>query len=185
MTDKVAKPADPAPPNPFSKRYKHREGGPVSDACGEGRHAECTQDYTKCNCTYRGSHVTPHKYLSISGVIHNPDPAPVPKEHSGPYKMESRNDYQVCLKCGTRWFANEVLPCPKCPAAAPVDQQEGQRRDFEKYYASRAGCLPAGWVESQQQYDWPAIQKSFEYFCAGRAALTSQVPKRESSERRD
>lgn len=57
----------PTPPaaGPFSKGYKHRHGQPVSDACGDGKHAECTQDFTKCNCTVRGGHTSPHAYMNF------------------------------------------------------------------------------------------------------------------------
>lgn len=54
--------------NPFSKGYKHRNGRPVSDACGDGRHSECNQDLTKCACTYRGDHTTMHAYASPAQV---------------------------------------------------------------------------------------------------------------------
>jgi hypothetical protein len=47
----------------FSKGYKHRNGRPVSDACGDGEHAKCTQDLTKCNCTVRSGHTTMHAYM--------------------------------------------------------------------------------------------------------------------------
>jgi hypothetical protein len=39
-----------------------RYGKPVSLACAEGRHSECAEDYTTCNCTVRGGHKTPHAY---------------------------------------------------------------------------------------------------------------------------
>jgi hypothetical protein len=48
--------SEASPADPFSKGYKHRHGEPVSDACGDGRHSECTQDLTKCHCTYRTGH---------------------------------------------------------------------------------------------------------------------------------
>jgi hypothetical protein len=57
-------PAEPSPAEPFSKGYKHRNGKPVSDACGDGKHSECTQHFTKCHCTVRGGHNTMHAYLN-------------------------------------------------------------------------------------------------------------------------
>jgi hypothetical protein len=62
--------AAPATPDPFSKGYKHRHGEPVSDACGDGKHAECTQDLTKCHCTYRSGHTTMHAYMNSSKIMH-------------------------------------------------------------------------------------------------------------------
>lgn len=53
------------PVNPFSKGYKHRHGEPVSDACGDNKHAECTQDLTKCHCTFRSGHTVMHAYMSV------------------------------------------------------------------------------------------------------------------------
>jgi hypothetical protein len=50
------------PTDQFSKGYKHRNGRPVSDACGDGKHAECTETLDKCNCTVRGGHTTMHAY---------------------------------------------------------------------------------------------------------------------------
>lgn len=52
------------PVDPFSKGYKHRDGDPVSDACGDGKHAECAQDFTKCGCTFRSGHTTMHAYCN-------------------------------------------------------------------------------------------------------------------------
>lgn len=59
---------EPSSENPFSKGYKHRNGRPVSDACGDGRHSECDQDFTKCACTFRGDHTTMHAYASPAQV---------------------------------------------------------------------------------------------------------------------
>ena len=123
-------------------------------------------------------HGDKHAYFKLPGP-HSPacvnwkplDPAPVPKEHSGPYKMESRNDYQVCLKCGTRWFANEVLPCPKCAGAAPVDQQEGQRAEFEKWGNAEGANVGCSW--NVDHYENRLVESAFQGWCAGRAALTS------------
>lgn len=68
--EKLADPGEGAePPNPFSKGYKHRHGESVSDACGDNKHSECTQDYTKCHCTVRGGHTTPHAYMNIPILV--------------------------------------------------------------------------------------------------------------------
>lgn len=64
--------------NPFSKGYNHRNGKPVSDACGDGRHSECTETYMACHCTYRGGHKTPHAYLNTpvaDSVVQGEPPA--------------------------------------------------------------------------------------------------------------
>lgn len=51
--------------NPFSKGYTHsRTGRPVSDACGEGRHSECTETWDKCACTH-GAESTRCAYGSV------------------------------------------------------------------------------------------------------------------------
>lgn len=56
----------------FERGYKNRHGKPVSDACGEGQHAQCQYDLTQCFCTYRGLHTVTHAYVTI--------PAPDPNE---------------------------------------------------------------------------------------------------------
>jgi len=51
-------------------KYTNRHGDPCSQACYEGRHSECTDDYIKCHCTFRGEHKTPHAYANTPvGII--------------------------------------------------------------------------------------------------------------------
>src|ERR1017187_1999257 len=40
--------------------------------------------------------------------------------YEGINPMKPPNEYQSCPKCGTRWLANETLPCPSCNAAPPA-----------------------------------------------------------------
>lgn len=56
-------PSGSAGPEP--QTYTNRHGEPCSEACGQGRHAECTETMATCNCTYRGLHKTMHRYLTI------------------------------------------------------------------------------------------------------------------------
>ena len=37
--------------------------------------------------------------------------------------MKFRDEYQSCPKCGTRWLANETLPCPSCSGVAAEGSQ--------------------------------------------------------------
>ncbi len=53
---------------PVSEDFTNRHGERCSQACGEGRHADCTETMDTCNCTYRGLHKTMHRYLTISPV---------------------------------------------------------------------------------------------------------------------
>lgn len=87
-TDNSASLEKPEPPNnPFSKGYEHRHGEPVSDACGDGKHGECTQDHTKCHCTYRSGHMVTHAYMY-------PPTAP----SSSP--LETPSQIMRCAVCG-------------------------------------------------------------------------------------
>jgi hypothetical protein len=45
--------------------YTNRHGERCSEACGQGRHDECTETLATCNCTYRGLHKTLHRYATI------------------------------------------------------------------------------------------------------------------------
>lgn len=60
--------------SPTEPKYTNRHGDPCSQACGEGRHQDCTETYQTCHCTYRGLHKTMHAYLS-SPVAQSPVPA--------------------------------------------------------------------------------------------------------------
>src|ERR1017187_8060869 len=41
--------------------------------------------------------------------------------YEGINPMKPPNEYQSCPKCGTRWLANETLPCPSCEKRTPSD----------------------------------------------------------------
>jgi len=53
---------------PDSGPYTNRHGERCSLACGQGRHAECTETLETCNCTYRGLHKTLHRYASFPDI---------------------------------------------------------------------------------------------------------------------
>lgn len=57
----------PAPA--ISKGYTNRHNKPVSDCCGEGRHAECVETWHTCNCTWRGDHKTAHRYMTAMTAL--------------------------------------------------------------------------------------------------------------------
>jgi predicted RNase H-like HicB family nuclease len=108
---KVLIESEPASPNPFSKGYKHREGKPVSDACGEGRHAECTQDLTKCHCTFRTGHTVLHAYM-------NPNLACTPQVTPTPLTPEEIAD--ACSQTRTfGWLTDNGYP------TAAMSQEKG------------------------------------------------------------
>jgi hypothetical protein len=50
-----------APKRPHTNRHGER----CSQACGEGRHAECTETLETCNCTYRGLHKIMRRYATV------------------------------------------------------------------------------------------------------------------------
>jgi len=49
-------------------KFTNRHGEPCSQACYEGRHAECTEDFVTCNCMFRGEHKRPHAYATFVAV---------------------------------------------------------------------------------------------------------------------
>jgi len=44
-----------------------------SVACAEGRHADCTDTYETCSCTYRGRHRCIHRYANSPAQPSLPD----------------------------------------------------------------------------------------------------------------
>jgi hypothetical protein len=118
---KWATPQGTPTPDPFSKGYKHREGNPVSDACGDGKHSKCTQNYTKCHCTSRGGHTVPHAYADVGELMPTPDECP---------QCGSKDFWTVLPAChggkAHKWHAKAIPDkCPKCgstfkPAHIPV-----------------------------------------------------------------
>ena len=65
------------------RQYTNRHGERCSEACGQGRHAECTETFTTCNCTYRGLHKTLHRYATINPAARLSGPS-APKVESIP-----------------------------------------------------------------------------------------------------
>jgi len=69
--------------------------------------------------------------------------SPVPSEpptSNGSHSMKSRNDYQSCPTCDTRWFANEVLPCPKCGDASAERLSAMVDSDFRRMCENLRTC---------------------------------------------
>lgn len=65
--DEISKLTDAARPvSGTAPQYTNRHGERCSEACGQGRHSECTETLATCNCTYRGLHKTTHRYATIN-----------------------------------------------------------------------------------------------------------------------
>lgn len=138
----------PPATDPFSKGYKHRNGGPVSDACGDGKHSECAQDFSKCNCTVRGGHATPHAYMNSPVAV-----ASVTDQlHPG-----------TCSKCGAG------MTCTSCGQAGRTEAEE--RAEFEEW--ARGLWPDADYSrEPDGSYVKPDLQLAFEAWLAARGRET-------------
>jgi hypothetical protein len=103
------------------KGYKHRDGSPVSDACGDGKHEDCTEAYDTCGCTYRGLHTTAHAYLSY------PTLPPKPTESDAPHPTAPTG------KCCDNGNFGDEHECQKQPPNHRVEQLWSIVRDIAKW----------------------------------------------------
>ena len=101
-------------PAPGEPSYTNRHGKPCSKACYEGRHEECTEDYSTCNCTYRGGHKTLHAYMSV------------PAQPEGGEKPPSIKHSPTC----SYWNLSDVCNCSS-QVNKPYDRDEVKRLERE------------------------------------------------------
>lgn len=110
---------------PFSKGYKHRDGNPVSDACGEGRHGECTQDLTKCGCTFRGLHKTMHAYMSsMEAAPAKPAPKCAGRRESAESELNKADAWAGIDKIPTERYEAPSLSDERPAVLSPAELQQ-------------------------------------------------------------
>jgi hypothetical protein len=82
--------------------------------------------FCTCHNNHKGN--KPYAYFWKHELAAHPANAQVaPAAHLPKIGMVSRNDYQTCPNCDTRWLANEKLQCPKCGPVAPEPPQTAEQ----------------------------------------------------------
>ena len=156
MTDKVAKPADPAPPKGY---------------CRTNIHGANHLHWQAPDCvSWRAADPAPPKEPANEKVEANAEQGMSARStgdvdllRNGPNASEPpcwhRNigENTICKDCGQK-------AAVKFPVAAPVDQQEGQQREWLKYWEDD---------ENTRNYKNDTRRAYFAGFDAGRASLAS------------
>lgn len=155
-----------APAEGHAKGYKHRDGSPVSDACGDGKHEECNEDYSTCGCTYRGPHKNKfHRYMSLPVVEAATTSAPAPRfcpECHGTGRKTENEQCSYCLGTG----GEEAAPATEPSAANRIEsgiaihkastESRGAGRDDQSIIstAPALSVAPAGLSEREAFTAW-------------------------------
>lgn len=132
---------EPVSPSPFSKGYKTRYNKPVSDACGDERHFECTQTFDKCHCKFRGGHTVMHAYMDVPV-----SPSVQPPMKAREWRKRAENIGETWTDYDVDDFVEYILQGtaepPSVPSVEPkwIKQVNRLYRSLEMYHSKVEPC---------------------------------------------